>query len=115
MIPESLRAILRAYRTDGAPDSLVFGKDGKHLSENVSSIILQPALERAGLRHIRWHDLRHTYAAMMISNGENIKFVAQQLGHSSTRMTWDVYGHLLPEASAGFGERLDEMVFGTEG
>jgi len=118
LIPTSLVDILKTHNKTKInnnsvnSDDLVFGKDGIPLPENVTRDLLHPALDRAGLRHIRWHDLRHTYAAMMISNGENIKFVSQQLGHTSTRTTWDIYAHLLPEASQGFGERLDEMVFG---
>ena len=111
LIPTSLVEILTKLNNNVNTDGLVFGKDGEPLPENFPRDVLQPALKRAGLRRIRFHDLRHTYAAMMISNGENIKFVAQQLGHTSTRTTWDIYAHLLPEASEGFGERLDKMVF----
>jgi len=59
----------------------------------------------------RFHDLRHTYAAMMISLGENIKFIQTQMGHSTISTTLDRYGHLLPEASEGVGRRLDALVF----
>jgi len=71
-----------------------------------------PALSRSGLRRIRFHDLRHTYAALLISQGENIKFIQHQLGHASIQTTMDCYGHLLPEVSQGTGKRLDETVFG---
>jgi len=71
-----------------------------------------PALSRAGLRRIRFHDLRHTYAALLISQGENIKFIQHQMGHASIQTTMDCYGHLLPEVSQGTGRRLDETVFG---
>jgi len=111
LIPTSLVDILGELNKGVKSDGLVFGKDGEPLPENFPRSVLQPALKRAGLPRIRFHDLRHTYAAMMISNGENIKFVAQQLGHTSTRTTWDIYAHLLPEASEGFGGRLDDMVF----
>jgi hypothetical protein len=47
----------------------------------------------------------------MISLGENIKFIQRQLGHNSLTTTMDTYGHLLPEVSAGFGERLDSLIF----
>jgi len=40
-----------------------------------------PALEAAGLPRIRFHDLRHTYASLMINQGENIKYIQTQLGH----------------------------------
>ncbi len=72
------------------------------------------ALRRAGLRHIRFHDLRHTYASMLISQSENIKFIQHQLGHASIQTTLDRYGHLLPEVHNGVGQRLQETIFGSQ-
>jgi len=40
------------------------------------------------------YDTRHTYASVLLSNGESLKYVSTLLGHSSIRMTADVYGHL---------------------
>lgn len=73
-----------------------------------------PALSRAGLRRIRFHDLRHTYTTLLIAQGANVKFIQSQLGHSSIEMTLDRYGHLLPDAQRGVGERLDSQVFGAD-
>ena len=70
------------------------------------------ALRRAGLRKIRFHDLRHTYASVLIAQGENLKFIQQQLGHSSAQVTLDRYGHLMPQVQHGVGERLQNTVFG---
>lgn len=74
-----------------------------------------PALESAGIRRIRFHDLRHTYAALMISLEANPKFIQQQLGHSSIVVTLDVYGHLYKDAKGDIDARLDEAVFGKNG
>lgn len=70
-----------------------------------------PALKRAAVRDIRFHDLRHTYAALMISIGASIKLLQQQMGHSSARFTLDRYGHLQPSASEGVGARLEALVY----
>ena len=73
-----------------------------------------PALTRAGLQRIRFHDLRHSYATLLINQGENIKYVSSQLGHASTQITVDRYGHLLPEVHNGAGERLEKTLFGEK-
>lgn len=73
-----------------------------------------PALRMAGLRIIRFHDLRHTYTSLLIAQGENVKFIQSQLGHASIQTTMDRYGHIIPNTNHGAGERLDKMVFGED-
>jgi integrase len=52
--------------------------------------------QRAGLPHIRLHDLRHTHATLLLAGGMNAKVVAERLGHNSVSITLDLYGHVLP-------------------
>lgn len=73
------------------------------------------ALTRAKLRKIRIHDLRHTFASLLINQGENLKYVQAQLGHSSITTTVDRYGHLMPDAHRGASDRLDATLFGDGG
>ena len=56
---------------------------------------MKPALEKAGLQPVRWHDLRHTFASLLIAGGANITFVSRQLGHTSSQITLGIYAHLL--------------------
>jgi len=49
--------------------------------------VWQPLLEEAGVRHIRVHDARHTYASLMLRRGVPIAYVSKQLGHSSIQVT----------------------------
>ena len=49
-----------------------------------------PTLEAAGLPRIRFHDLRHSYASLLIDQGENIKYIQKQLGHSKPTVTLDI-------------------------
>lgn len=48
------------------------------------------------LPQITFHDLRHTHATILLFNGENIKVISKRLGHTSTKLTWDIYSHVLP-------------------
>jgi integrase len=74
-----------------------------------------PALKAAGLPRIRFHDLRHTYASLMIEQGENIKYIQTQLGHSSPTVTLNVYAHLMKPTNQEAVCRLEERVFGENG
>ncbi len=57
---------------------------------------LQPALESAGLRHFRLHDLRHTFGSLLIQDGASLAYVRDQMGHSSIQITVDTYVILFP-------------------
>ena len=69
-----------------------------------------PALNRAGIDRIRFHDLRHTYASLLLANGAPMKYVQHQLGHSSITMTMDLYTHLLPEVNDKCVNLLNSIV-----
>jgi len=66
-----------------------------------------PAIEHAGLRRFRFHDLRHTYGSLLIQEGASITYVKEQMGHSSIQVTVDTYGHLIPGADIAWVDRLD--------
>ena len=74
-----------------------------------------PTLEAAELRRIRFHDLRHTYASLLIEQGENIKYIQSQSGHSSPTVTWNVYAHLMKPTNQEAACRLENTVFGGSG
>jgi integrase len=70
---------------------------------NVSKRGLEVAVKRAGLdcdgrARLRFHDLRHTFASLLIAEGSNVVFASRQLGHASPRMNLDVYAHLFDRA-----------------
>ncbi|HPC03394.1 MAG TPA: tyrosine-type recombinase/integrase [Syntrophales bacterium] len=76
----------------------------------------KPALKKAGLpKTTRFHDLRHFYASLMLSQGENIKYVQSQLGHSSPMVTLQVYAHLLRPSNQEAVTRLEKTVFKKSG
>jgi integrase len=56
----------------------------------------KPLLKKAGLPNIRFHDLRHTCATLLLTKGVHPKIVSEMLGHSSVSITLDVYSHVIP-------------------
>ena len=75
---------------------------GKALNfRNVARGSFKPLLKKAGLPDIRFHDLRHTCATLLLSCGHHPKLVQELLGHASVAMTLDRYSHVMP----GMGEQ----------
>jgi integrase len=64
---------------------------------------------------MRFHDLRHSYASLLLSQGENIKYVQTQLGHSSPMVTLNVYSHLLKDSNREAACRLENAIFEASG
>ena len=77
--------------------------------DNLRHRVFYRLLEAAKLRQIRFHDLRHTYASLLIQNGEPLTYVKEQMGHSSIQVTVDVYGHLVPSANRAAVDKLDAV------
>jgi integrase len=69
-----------------------------------------PALRRAKVRRVRFHDLRHTNVALRVEQGQNIKYIQNQLGHASIQTTLDRYGHLLKEVNTEQAKKLDTIL-----
>jgi integrase len=65
--------------------------------------------ESTGVTYRKPHTLRHTYASLLIQNGESLAYVRDQLGHASIKITVDTYGHLVPGANKAAVDRLDEL------
>jgi integrase len=74
-----------------------------------------PSIKKAKIERIRFHDLRHTFASLLIEQGENIKYIQSQLGHSSPTVTLDVYAHLMKSVNQESACRLENTIFGTNG
>jgi integrase len=68
-------------------------------------------LRRSELKRIRFHDLRHTYASLLILQGAHPKYIQAQLGHASIQTTLDRYGHLMPQIHEAEARKLDRLVF----
>jgi integrase len=94
------------------PEWIFINRDGKHLDgSNWRRRVYNKALEKAKLRKIRIHDLRHTYASLLIQRGESLAYIRDQLGHHSIKVTVDIYGHLAPEGNKAAVDGLDDDDF----
>jgi hypothetical protein len=76
-------------------DGFVFGRVAPH----------------AGLPNVRFHNLRHFFAAMLIAQGERAKYVCDQMGPSSIQVTFDTYGLRFPNSRATAAKKLQYAVF----
>lgn len=72
-------------------------------------------MPRAGISEkVRFHDLRHTHATWLLSNGVNVKVVSERLGHSNIRITLDIYAHVIKTMQTTAVEKLDNIYLGKE-
>src|SRR5262245_60126596 len=105
--PDFVRTILRLK---GEMPAWVFiNEDGRQIEHgNYSKRVFHPLLIKAGLRRVRFHDLRHTFASLLLQQGESPQYVKEQMGHHSIQVTVDIYGHLIPGANRKAVDRLDD-------
>ncbi|MDY6951007.1 MAG: site-specific integrase [Thermodesulfobacteriota bacterium] len=114
-LAEELKRLLKQRKKEalqqglGHVRDLVFHRDGGRIIEqNYIRRVFKRILAKAELREIRLHDLRHTFASLLLSQGESPVYVKEQLGHSSIQITVDVYGHLIPGSNRGAVNKLDD-------
>ena len=115
--PKELLPDLQDLIEKRGPESQLFTMPGGGSLEynNFMSRIFRPAVRVSGLEGVSFHTLRHTAASLLISQGTPITTVSGILGHASTQMTLDVYGHLYEDDAMTYMDRLGEKLFaGTD-
>jgi integrase len=104
----------RRLRCDGlphAPDNWIFpNAKGQFLNPESISQLFDRIVARGGLPRIRFHDLRHTHASLLIAAGTPIKVVSERLGHAHPGFTMHTYQHLLPAMSAAAAEQFATLL-----
>src|SRR5262249_41294168 len=76
---------------------LVFARaDGSPYDPDVISQTFERLARQAGVRPIRFHDLRHTHATLALRAGVSVKVVSERLGHTKASVTQDIYQHVIP-------------------
>jgi len=89
---------------------LVFPSEagGPLCADNFRSRVFRRMIEVADVPRFRFHDIRHTYASLLLTQGESLHYVKEQMGHASIQTTVDVYGHLVPGSNRNAVNRLDD-------
>ncbi len=101
-------------RHDGlpcGPDEAMFpNTEGRPLNPESISQLFDRIVARSGLPRVRFHDLRHTHASLLIAAGMPIKVVTERLGHAHPAFTIHTYQHLLPGMGAAAAEQFAILV-----
>src|ERR687889_1610487 len=79
-------------------------------AQNIVNRYFKPLLRRAELPNIRWHDLRHTCATLLLGRGVHPKMVQHLMGHASIQLTLDRYSHWIPSMGRATAEGMDEVL-----
>ena len=92
-------------------DDLVFAHpDGSPLDPSTVTHAFGKLIKKAGLPHIRFHDLRHTHATLMLKGGVHPKIVSERLGHANIGITLDTYSHVVPGLQEAAALRFDALI-----
>ncbi|MCJ7707231.1 MAG: site-specific integrase, partial [Anaerolineales bacterium] len=101
----------RAARVHWIENDLVFPSTrGTPMDQRNLSREFKALLARTGLPDIRFHDLRHTCATLMLQGGTHPKIAAERLGHSDISITLRTYSHIMPGLQQEAAEALDRLV-----
>ena len=109
ILPPAVVEILREYRKN-VDSRWMFPspvKEDAPISPGVVRRRLQRILEHAGCKHIRFHDLRHTFATLSLENGMDVKTLSAMLGHVSVATTLDIYTHITDDMQSEAAAKID--------
>lgn len=121
-LPVEVVKELKSWKTKQAEEKLFLGPayqdnglvicevDGTPLAPRNFTRLFEKLLKEAELPKIRFHDLRHTHATMLLVLGEHPKVVQERLGHSTITMTLDTYSHVMPGLQEQASSKLSEIL-----
>ncbi len=121
-LPQVVIGALKSHRTGQLKERLAAGKDwidsglvfttpeGSALDPRNVSRVFQGMLTEAGVSKVRFHDLRHTAATLLLSQGVDPRTIMETLGHSQISLTLNTYSHVLPALQADAAAKLDAVL-----
>lgn len=122
-LTEEARSIFEAAKVNEAENQKLFGKayqkndyvfkwdDGHPYSPDYISERFSNLLKNYGLPHIRFHELRHSCASLLLNAGFTLKDVQEWMGHADIKMTADIYGHIDITRKQGMADKLSGSLF----
>lgn len=125
-IPPEVVAELRRHRAQQAQEKLLMGAayqdhglvncraDGRPIYYRTLDNQWLKAQEQAGVRRIRFHDLRHTHASLLFEQGVPLKLISERLGHARSSITLDIYTHVRQEQHDDVARTFGTLLFGSE-
>jgi integrase len=123
-MPQVVTASLKAHRVAQLQERLLAGsrwlesgfvfttRAGTPIEPSNLTKAFQKLLKAAGLGHIRFHDLRHTAATFLLSQGVDARTIMETLGHSQISLTLNTYAHVLPSLQRDAAERMNRILAG---
>jgi integrase len=91
-------------------DSVFTRSDGRPLSSSMVDKAWRGLNDRAGVPAVRFHDLRHTAATLLLGRGVHPKIVSEMLGHATVAITLDLYSHVTPTMQREAAVMMDELL-----
>jgi len=91
-------------------DRIFTAENGEHMNPATCYKIFTKITKKYGLEHIRFHDIRHTNASLLISQGVSLKAVSERLGHASINITSDIYTHIFESDRIKCANTFDEII-----
>lgn len=90
---------------------LFFDKNEKPIAQDVLSKKFNRFLKDNNLKHIRFHDLRHTHVTLLINSKVPIRVISERVGHSNINTTLNIYSHVLKEMDKEASDKISEVLF----
>ena len=107
-VEQAERFFSAGLRPDGA--TLIFERDGLPWNPNTFGLTFARIVHDAKIPKVRLHDLRYSFASLLLAGGADLKTVSTALGHSTISITADVYAHVTPAMLRDAADLLDRVV-----
>lgn len=116
VLPPSLVEVLKEYKETVNSKWMFPSPQNPDVPRYPTSVsdILSTLLKRAGCKHVRFHDLRHTFATMALENGMDVKTLSAMIGHVSAATTLDIYSHMTDTMQMQAAVNIDRKIGKTD-